>query len=301
MASAEAFEPNTAAPAPLARTRPFFWSVKRELWENRSITMGPLIGGALAVTGFFISLLHPIQIRHAPGRPAPHISPELPYDMAAAVVIFAGLVVAFFYCLAALNGERRDRSILFWKSMPVSDATAVLAKAAVPLAVIPLVTIAAVFLTETIMLAMSAIALMAAGKDPAAHWAELSLVRNIPLFVWVMLAMSLWHAPIYAWLLLVSAWAKRMTFLWAVGPWFGLFAIEAIAFQTNHIAHWVGYRFMGAMDNAMPVTYVGKARAVIPAIDAAKFFSAPGLWIGLAAAVVLITATIWMRRRREPI
>src|SRR6185369_3420601 len=99
----------------------------------------------------------------------------------------------------ALNGERRDRSILFWKSLPVSDRTAVLAKFAVPMAAIPVVTIAVVLVTEALMLAMSGAFLLAAGKDPAAHWAQLSLVRNVPVFIYAVAAVALWHAPVWGW------------------------------------------------------------------------------------------------------
>ena len=58
---------------------------------------------------------------------------EAPYDMAAGLLMLDLLIVGVFYCLDALHGERRDRSMLFWKSLPVSDLTTVLAKASIPL------------------------------------------------------------------------------------------------------------------------------------------------------------------------
>ena len=51
--------------------------------------------------------------------------------------MLTAFLVGVFYCLDALHGERRDRSILFWKSLPVSDLTTVLAKASVPCRVLP--------------------------------------------------------------------------------------------------------------------------------------------------------------------
>lgn len=301
MSSTDAFEPNTGAPAPVARTRPFFWSVRRELWESRSIVVGPLIAAAIALAGFFVSLVHPFKIRGSNGRAPPQLGAELPYDMAMFFIVCAGILVAVFYCLGALHNERRDRSILFWKSLPVSDRTAVLAKFAVPMAVIPAVTIAVVLVTEALMLAMSAISLLAAGKDVAAHWAQLSLVTNIPLFVYSVAAVALWHAPIWAWLLAVSAWARRAPFLWAVGPWLGAFAAEKIAFNTDYVWQLVAHRLGGAVHAALKVVPGPRQPTVLPEADVGKFITDPGLWAGLFVAALLIAATIWLRRRREPI
>ena len=121
-------------------TRPFYWSVWRELWENRSIYIAPLIVAAVQVFGFAISTIGLAERRRAvllldPAKQRAAI--EQPYDMAAMMMIFTVFIVGVFYCLDALHGERRDRSILFWKSLPVSDLTTVLSKAIIPLVVLP--------------------------------------------------------------------------------------------------------------------------------------------------------------------
>ena len=67
---------------------------------------------------------------------------EMPYDIAAMMIMFTVFIVGIFYCLDALHGERRDRSILFWKSLPVSDLTTVLSKVFVPLVILPVLTFA---------------------------------------------------------------------------------------------------------------------------------------------------------------
>ena len=77
---------------------------------------------------------------------------KLPYDIAAMMLIFTAFIVGVFYCLDALHGERRDRSILFWKSLPVSDLTTLLSKATIPLIVLPLVTFAIIVATQVVML-----------------------------------------------------------------------------------------------------------------------------------------------------
>ncbi len=115
-----------------APTRPFYWSVWRELWENRSLYIAPLIVAAVQLFGF-------ADQHHWPaGAPArrccysnrqnSELRIEAPYDIAAMMMIFTVFIVGVFYCLDALHGERRDRSILFWKSLPVSDLTTVLSK-----------------------------------------------------------------------------------------------------------------------------------------------------------------------------
>src|SRR5712691_13365457 len=136
-------ESQIIAPAAMSATRPLSWSVRRELWENRSIYIAPLIVAAVQVFGFAIStiglaerrsgvlLLDPVKQRAAI---------EVPYDVAAMMMIFIVFIVGVFYCLDALYGERRDRSILFWKSLPVSDLTTVLSKATIPLIILPSVT-----------------------------------------------------------------------------------------------------------------------------------------------------------------
>src|SRR5216683_2975317 len=133
------------APAAMSPTRPLYWSVRRELWENRSIYIAPLIVAAVQVFGFAISTIGLAERRRGvllldPAHQRAAI--EMPYDVAAMMMIFTAFIIAVFYCLDALHGERRDRTILFWKSLPVSDLTTVLSKAIVPLVILPLLAFA---------------------------------------------------------------------------------------------------------------------------------------------------------------
>src|SRR6188768_152134 len=154
--------PSVSIPA----TRPLYWSVRRELWENRSIYIAPIVAAAVVLLGFAITAFHmPALRRNAlaldPTRMRAAI--ETPYDVATLMVMFTGFVVGFFYCLDALHGERRDRSILFWKSLPVSDFTAVLSKALIVLAILPLVTLATVIALHLLMLLLSTLTLLPSG------------------------------------------------------------------------------------------------------------------------------------------
>ena len=126
-------------------TRLLYWAVRRELWENRSIYLAPLAVAALILVGFLISTISlPAKIRAASALSCmgQHNLIAQPYLVAAGMMMLTTLAVGVFYSLDALYGERRDRSILFWKSLPVSDLTTVLSKAITPVVILPLVTFA---------------------------------------------------------------------------------------------------------------------------------------------------------------
>src|SRR4029077_18191344 len=127
----ESFDSQKIAPAAMAATRPLYWSVRREIWENRSIYVGTPAADILLLLGVFISM---VSLRHRMHGVWPLDSAQgrdvfaTRYELAAALIMGTALIVGVFYTLDALYGERRDRSILFWKSLPVSDLTAVLSK-----------------------------------------------------------------------------------------------------------------------------------------------------------------------------
>src|SRR6202022_3314395 len=203
------------------KTRPMYWSVRRELWENRSIYIAPLIVAAVQVFGFAISTIGLAERRRAvllldPAKQGALI--EQPYDLAAVMMIFTVFIVGVFYCLDALHGERRDRSILFWKSLPVSDLTTVLSKVSVPLMVLPLLAFAIVVCVQLIMVLETGVVLIFHGMSPATTWAHVPMFQNWLVLLYGLVVLALWHSPIYGWLLLVSGWARRATFLWAVLP-----------------------------------------------------------------------------------
>jgi ABC-2 type transport system permease protein len=273
-------EPNAdapaGAPAALSATRPFYWSVRRELWESRSLHVAPLIAAAIALFGLSIRAVVLVDRMRTVGALEPsaqRTALATPYSMAAMMIMVTTLIVGAFYSLEALYGERRDRSLLFWKSLPVSDLTTVLSKAAIPLAVLPVQAFLIVLATQLLLL--------------------LGLTVH-----------AFWHAPIYGWLLLVSAWARRAPFLWLVLPPLALIAVERMAFGTSYFGSLVRYRLAGAMREAFALK-AQKGHVVIidrlEQLDPGRFLSAPGLWVGLALAAAFLLAAARLRRNREPI
>src|SRR6266566_1259357 len=171
-------------------TRPLYWSVRRELWENRSIYIAPLIVAAFEVFGFAISTIGLADRRRAVlllDAAHQQAAIEQPYDLAAMMMIFIVFIVGVFYCLDALHGERRDRSILFWKSLPVSDLTTVLSKVTVTLVVLSLLSFAIVVVTQFIMLLISTAVLLPRGLA-ATTWASFNLFQQSLILLYGLVA-----------------------------------------------------------------------------------------------------------------
>ena len=282
-------------PATVDTTRPFYWSLRREFWEYRSLYLAPLAVGALMVFAFLITTIgRAMAIANLERRQA--VLQE-PYTFAAGAIMAAGFLVAIFFSLDTLYGERRDRSILFWKSLPVSDRTAVLAKAVVPIVIMPLLTFAVTMLAEWLMMLMSTAALLGSGLTVATLWRQVSASQMGLLYHLVTVHM-LWHAPLYAWLLLISAWARRMPFLWAVLPPIVIGFLEKIAFNTTHFVRWLGWRASGPQDYDFD-TSAGHLTHIMRHFDIGNFLLTPGLWFGLACSALFLAAAIRLRRDRQ--
>lgn len=287
------------APGSMSLTRPMYWSIRRELWEHRSIYIAPLAVAAVALFGFSLGSILGIWEKALRLNPE---QPQGPYDMAAGLMMLTGIVVSVFYCVDALHGERRDRSILFWKSLPVSDATTVLAKACIPLLILPLLIVAITVVLHLLMLLLSSAVLLVSGESVATLWTKVSLFRMSWLMLYhVLTAHALWPAPIYCWLLLVSGWPRRATFLWAVLPLVAIAGVEQIAFHTWHFASMIGSRLLGATTTVASTSPNMFPTNPMTHIAPHHFLSSPGLWIGLAIAAVFLAAAVRLRRYREPI
>ena len=300
--SDSAFAPAAASAAP--PTRPFYWSVRRELWENRSVYLAPLAAAAVFLFGYTISLVTlPHRMRGIAALEAAKQRGAVmaPYSTVAALVMFTAFVVGAVYALDALHGERRDRSILFWKSLPVSDLTTVLSKAAIPLMVLPLLAMALVAGVQAAMLLMGTFVLLVSGAGAATVWRELPFVQMPIIQVYGLTVHALWFAPLYAWMILVSAWARRTVALWAVLPAVVVAAFEHVAFGTSYFAGLLGYRVTGAMREAFTAEASGGHVTLLTQLDPLRFLTSAGLWLGLLFAALFLAAAIRLRRQRGPI
>jgi ABC-2 type transport system permease protein len=223
--------------------------------------------------------------------------------MVAGMMMFVTVLVNLFYCIDALYGERRDRSILFWKSLPVSDTATVLSKASIPLVVVPLVTWAITVGLQWIMLLVSSVILLGSGLSVATLWTQLSFFQmSLLLLYHLFTAHTLWPAPVYCYLLFVSGWARRAVLLWAALPLVAIMGVELIVSHTAHFAIMVGSRLIGLSEHG--ATYA--PADVFPTNPMAHmtpfhFLGTPGLWIGLVIGAGFLVAAIRVRRERGPI
>jgi len=287
----------------LRSMRPFYWSLRREFWENRWLYLAPLAAAGVFLIGFMVTagrvpaqmreMAQPIAQRHHMDAIA------LPYDMAAGLLMVIAMIVAAYYSLSALQGERRDRSILFWKSMPVSDRTAVLAKAVIPIFFVQLFTFAVTVVLQCLMLVVNSAVLAGSGQSVTQLWNLM-----VPFQMWVMLfyhlltVHALWHAPFYGWMLLVSSWARRAAFLWAALPVVAIMALEKLLFRTTHFVDFVGYRLAGD-----PTAVFVRDFPTDPMTQLMPFHFLinPGLWTGLLFTALCVAGAVRMRRQRGPL
>ncbi|HEX6493898.1 MAG TPA: ABC transporter permease [Acidobacteriaceae bacterium] len=298
----QSFDGPTAIPAVASRTRPLYWSVRREIWENRSVYIAPLATAAVFLIGFLISLIYlPARMRAISALDPAHQRAAIAthYDIAAGLMMLTAMLVGAFYSLGAFQSERRDRSILFWKSLPVSDLTAVLAKAIVPIVILQLLAFAITFVTQLVMLLLSSAVLWANGLSVTTLWTQLSFFRMSLLLLYHLVTVhALWYAPFYGYLLLVSAWARRAAFLWATLPLIAIGFVEKIAFHTSHLGSLLISRLGGGsealvMPNTMPMNPTTHLTPV-------TYLASPGLWLGLLFTALCLAAAVWLRRYRGP-
>src|SRR5262249_43969750 len=277
----------SAAAADIPALQQFYSLIQRETWESRYLYIAPLAAAGLFLLGFVISMVY------FPGR---HVINQ-PFDIVAVLIMGVTFLVAVFYCLDALYGERRDRSILFWKSLPVSDTATVISKASIPIVVVPLFAFALTVATQLVMLVLSSVVIQGSGLTAGMLWSQLSLFRAWHiLFVHLVTGHGLWYAPIYAYLLLVSAWARRAPFLWATLPLVAVGGAEKIAFNTQYLVTILEGRIVGgpSVDGAA----AGMNMDAMTPFTLTQLVSSPGLWIGLLVAAAFLAAAIRLRRHR---
>ena len=226
---------------------------------------------------------------------------EVQYDVAAGVLMMTAFFVGVFYCLDALYGERRERSILFWKSLPVSDLTSVLAKATIPLAILPLIILPIIVGTQLLIMLISTAALLKSGLA-GTTWTNFNLFKETFVLIYGLIVLELWHAPVYGWMLLVSSWARRAPFLWAVLPPLAVIIFEKVTFDTSHVRDLLRYRILGAGNEAFIFQKHGElANGPLVQLTPGRFLASPGLWLGLVFAALCIAVAIRLRRYRGPI
>jgi ABC-2 type transport system permease protein len=295
----------------------FFWMVRREIWEHKAIWVAPAI-----VLGCFVMLLVFGKVHLGPfdvnGMPLANVTPEQKVTMlmyaysALALVVFLVMgVIGFFYAIDALYADRRDRSVLFWKSLPLSDAETVISKFTVAIVVIPLVALLATFAAQLVVAAGASIRLAIEGGGAAFPWEPRALFGSFGVAVLWCLTVMLWYAPFVGYLMLASAWAPRSPFLWAVLPPVAIWIIEAVVMRSTYAGDFIKERlFVLPFIERNQAAWMGHAVLVtgdkidrLTSYDLyamlGSFYRTPELWGGVIAAALLLAAAMWVRRYRD--
>jgi ABC-2 type transport system permease protein len=289
--------------------------VRREFWEHRSFIIAPAIVAAILLLGVTFGHVelgnNSLDLLEHPEFASKHYgimtgilsAVSLPY------LISMGFLTVF-YLLDSLYADRKDRSVLFWKSLPVSDRETVISKLVVAAIVLPLMTFAAVLVTNLLFGLIGSIRLSRSIEHVwSVVWLPRAWFSAHALLLYSLVVMMLWYLPILGWLLLVSAWARRAVILWAALPPLALMFLEDVLFDTRYVAHLLRDRFIGWFNLAINTNAAAEHAMVLDGeripmtarlsdtLDPGTFFSSPGLWIGLAVAAGFIWGAILLRRR----
>jgi len=298
----------------------FFWLIRREIWEHKAIWIAPLIVLAclllLVVTGHVH--LGPIG---AFGDSTVFAEFSREDQVKLLIIVYAGLalvidmvmgIIAFFYSVDSLYADRRDRSVLFWKSLPLSDAETVLSKFAVAAVVIPLVTLVAAVFAQFVVATGGSITLAMSGVAGNVMWQPEAIVGGMLVALLWCITAVFWYAPVIAYLMLASAWAPRAPFLWAVLPPVAVTVLERVVVYSDHVGGFIAdrlfglYRLLGtsqSVDADLDDSEAGVELARLAEVDLAgnlrDFYVSAELWLGVVAAGLLLAAAMWVRRYRD--
>ena len=317
------------------------WLLRREFWEHKGalmwapVVVGTLmvllissiaalgisqgkLGDSVTVNGEHVSAT--AMIKQLPPEKLQYISDAVAgaYMGLAAPLLMVMAIVVFFYCLACLGDERRDRSILFWKSLPVSDSETVLSKVIIAAFVAPLITIAVAFVVSLLtmliigaVLAFNGINLFGAIlSNTDFYLMPLRVIGLLPVYI-------LWALPTIGWLMMVSAWAKSKAFLWAVGaPIIAVIMIKWAQFLLGvnldvhgFVYHVISRGLVGLVPGVwLPLTEMnprllmdasGNLSAGLVFEQSYLSLTHPSAWIGALAGAAMIFAAMRLRRWKD--
>jgi len=199
--------------------------------------------------------------------------------------------VSFFYLLGALFEDRRDRSVLFWKSLPVSDSLTVISKLVTAVIAVPMVYLAGAALLQfsaLLLLTFSALGTELSLWDTI--WGPASLLGRWFGYLGLLLFYALWCLPFFAWLLAVSAFAKSIPLVWAIGLPIALIITERILTRDSILADWMS-------NHVVPLQMFDGNSAVVESV-AASLLSFQFV-IALAVGAALIGLAIWLRGKAD--
>ncbi len=317
----------------------FGWLVRREYWESRRgflwaqfwaaaailiITVLGIIAGEVlkARMGAQVDVHMGVSLTDILRNATAHDTGQLAKALDATMLLFGFIAavvlffVVFFYLLGALYDDRKDRSVLFWKSLPLSDTGTVLSKVAAAIVIAPLIAVGITLAGYLAAQVIVSLWLVIHAVNPLPLWTQ-----GEPYTVWLRLVAmvpinALWGLPTVGWLLFWSAAVRSKPFLWAIivpiiagvlNFWIGLLGLPHI----RHDFFWgdiVGRLLLSIIPaswidpNAHNYAMRFRDSHELAAIDFPAMGHAlmlPQMWIGVIVGIALIAAAIWFRRWRD--
>lgn len=224
-------------------------------------------------------------------------------------------IVLFFFCIGSLYDDRRDRSVLFWKSMPVSDVQTVASKVVMAAVVAPMLMMAAMIVGQILLLIATGLVVLAHGGSawkliwshahPFTMWGQFIVVQGVQ---------ALFLLPLFGWLMLASSFARGKPFLWATLPPVVFAILESfIGFTTHFSISKVIWEFILRRlasgfapvsfsadfgEQSMQAGFAGTRFAANFSDVLGRLFSAD-LWMGVAIGLVFLAGAVYLRRYRD--
>lgn len=232
-------------------------SIKKELWEFSNILKWvPMVIAALVIVMplaifmqsneslselFQFLTTFPEQFFSAEHAP---MIPKLFFVMALSLFapfLVVALIIQLYYFTVCLFDERRDLSIMFWRSLPVSDVTAIIAKLITGALAIPAIFLGAATATLCLILLLAFLVciILSVGYDASlwALWVDADILSGVSLIWLHLIPLAIWMLPLFAWLMLASMYAKKAPFLWAILPVAVVLLVEGFVVHYFHLSH----------------------------------------------------------------
>ena len=301
--------------------------IRRELWEHRALFVVPLVIGIIEALGFIVAQVTATTVfggDHAIDLAVLGASSLGDVERSAAIhvlmlgvsslFVMAMAIVAVFYCLDVLYAERKDKSILFWRSLPVTDAETVLSKLATAVIALPIITLGAIAATHLVVLLISSFWIGDRGANAwQLIWSAAPFVDNWGSTLVYLIALAIWSLPFIGWFLFVSAYTKRSPLLMALLPLIVIPMLERI-----FLGSWTfGSMVVGRLPQSAPIFARPDGSTVIfeneeevlelaqsgaslfSMLDIGGFLTNPEVWLGALIGGGFVVAAIYMRRYRD--
>jgi len=291
---------------------------KRELWEYKGSFIGlPLIISGLVV---FFAVFGLIQLsgsdeaiyaltnnglnlvldetdnaqfptaHFSDGKLAPFVYGFLSF------FIWLSTLVSIYYLLGSLYDDRKDRSILFWKSMPVSEFQNVLTKFVTALFIVPIIALIVAFLTGLVLALIGGVWLSSLGVDSfSAIWSELGIFSAFFYTFVFSIVTSVWVAPFFGWILFVSSISTKPPILLAVVPPLVLIILERMFLGSSYFLAIIG-NYIPDFSHVESIAIFGFDTLFLAMTK--SFLTDISFWFGMVLTVGFVAGSIWFRNNR---